>query len=626
METPIPKAMERVFDVVARSDNLAADAAFAEALPHLSEPLQLAAAKRVLERGNSNGLTALVGDFGNYAASVQSVLVGQVDRLFGAARACMSSEVPAARLSAVALIEASNECRLAYLLSGALTRRCPRTRTAAATALLSMTQRAVKARAGAASPDARRSAQRHAVQLADALAIGLDGWQAHHRTEVLAASMWLCDLMERTLFEKASLSRMHVARALNELLRAADGEFAAAYALRALSHPDLRAAAVREIASRQDAPFVSRLLEEAWVTLHPENAKACSWVRQFPSAAFQTLSGQQARNAVRLVRLSGLGLEAKLTIYRRMIFGGAPELQESALWQITELDAPGATDVFSRVAAWNTEPLSGIASRELFRRDPQRRAQSSAESGAEAASGSESPQEDSFATYWDRFDVMDDQERVAEGRSLRARARAFADRLGDQLHSRDAEDRLRALRIVRVLTLAADFQDQICALSHDAESKVRSLAVAMLSQLEGATAARILRQALNDPDDRVQANAVEALAELSGRSEVESLARKLEAEHQRVRANAVKALLAHRHRRAAVVLIGMLQHAGAAHRMSALWVVEQLGLTTLAPRERHLAQNDPDARVRERAWRVLSETLAASPALPVASAEGSMSP
>jgi HEAT repeat protein len=221
---------------------------------------------------------------------------------------------------------------------------------------------------------------------------------------------------------------------------------------------------------------------------------------------------------------------------------------------------------------------------------------------------------------------MDDQERVAQGRSLRGRARAFAQHLRDKLRGRDAEDRLRALRIVRVLTMAADFQDRICALSHDEERKVRSLAVAMLSQLEGATAARILRQALNDPDDRVQANAVEAVAELSGGSEIESLARKLEADHQRVRANAVKALLAHRHRQAAVVLIGMLQHGSAAHRMSALWVVEQLGLATLAPRVRHLAQNDPDARVRERAWQVLSETLATSPVLPVASAERSTIP
>ena len=41
------------------------------------------------------------------------------------------------------------------------------------------------------------------------------------------------------------------------------------------------------------------------------------------------------------------------------------------------------------------------------------------------------------------------------------------------------------------------------------------------------------------------------------------------------------------------------------HRISALWVVEQLSFSTLARRVARVAQLDPDAAVRQRAMRVL---------------------
>ncbi len=626
MHKPVPKTIERVFDVVARSENLAADAAFVEALPLLDEPLQTAAATRILERANSNGLSGLVGGFRNYGPALQSLLIDQTPRLFEAARTCMSSEVVEARLGAIALIQMASECRLAYLLSSALTRRCPRTRTAAATALLSLARLTAQNRTGAMSPEGRHAAHKNAEQLVEALRIGLDGWQTHHRTEVLLAAMWISDLTERMLVEKATSKRSHITHALGELLRGADADLAAPFTLRALGHSDLRPVALQEIASRHDLAFVSRLLDEIWLTLQPEIANACSWVRQLPSAMLHTLSGRHARAAARLVHLSGLNTENKLAIYRKMIFGGSRELQEAAIWRLTELSTPDATDLLSRVANWNTEPFSTLAAMELFRRDPQRNTRGVKPIGAPDDAGAGDVGDNAFAVYCDRFDVMEEQQRVIEGRKLASHSRTFVERLRVKLGSANAENRLQALRIVRSLQMAADFEERLYALSHDPEKKVRSLALAMLSQLEGATAARILRQALHDPDDRVQANAVEALANRTGNAEINALARKLKADHQRVRANAVKALLARQHRQAAVVLIGMLQNQSAAYRLSALWVVEQLALTTLSPRVQHLAQGDPDHRVRERAAQVFSSMAASTPESLVAFNDRGISP
>ena len=50
----------------------------------------------------------------------------------------------------------------------------------------------------------------------------------------------------------------------------------------------------------------------------------------------------------------------------------------------------------------------------------------------------------------------------------------------------------------------------------------------------------------------------------------------------------------------------MLTHESAPHRLSALWVVQQLGLFTLVSRIRRMAAGDPDPQVRERAEQILN--------------------
>ncbi len=168
---------------------------------------------------------------------------------------------------------------------------------------------------------------------------------------------------------------------------------------------------------------------------------------------------------------------------------------------------------------------------------------------------------------------------------------------------------MQALAVIRTLGVVADFQERIYALSHDGSERVRSAAIGLLAELEGATAVRILRQALKDPDARVQANAVEVLAAIDVVNERASLEPMLDAPDHRVRANAVKALIGTHLREAAVALISMLEHSSPAHRISGLWVVERLTLTSLADRTRVLAEHDPDERVRQRARCVLTDSL-----------------
>jgi HEAT repeat protein len=155
------------------------------------------------------------------------------------------------------------------------------------------------------------------------------------------------------------------------------------------------------------------------------------------------------------------------------------------------------------------------------------------------------------------------------------------------------------------MAAAKSLANEIYRLAHDPEPVVRSLAVAMLPDVPGPTAERILRAAINDPDERVQANAIEAMDRLNLPERVAVTAPKLGSTSSRVRANAVKSLLRTELRQSAETLLQMLDAESRAHRLSALWVIERMGLSAVLDRLYELGRDDPDERVRGRANRVI---------------------
>jgi HEAT repeat protein len=129
--------------------------------------------------------------------------------------------------------------------------------------------------------------------------------------------------------------------------------------------------------------------------------------------------------------------------------------------------------------------------------------------------------------------------------------------------------------------------------------------VSALGRIATPATVQLLRRALHDPDFRVQANAIEALDALGEEDENPQVEAKLDSPNSRVRANAVKALLKHDVRRAADVLVDMLDSDARADRLSALWVVQRLNLASLLRRVEKLAAGDADSEVRRRAEAVV---------------------
>ncbi len=178
-------------------------------------------------------------------------------------------------------------------------------------------------------------------------------------------------------------------------------------------------------------------------------------------------------------------------------------------------------------------------------------------------------------------------------------------RLKRVLMTGSADERVEALCIVADLGLSGHVREAIWTCCEHADSKVRSKAVLMLGDLltEGTDdeAGRLLDGALIDVDDRVRANAVEVL-ERSKRKDVAAL---LEARSRvgrnRERANAIKAMASLHLSDPREPLFAMLRDRRDAHRLSALWAVEQTGQWKLLEEIARLARHDANVRVRHSA-------------------------
>ena len=93
----------------------------------------------------------------------------------------------------------------------------------------------------------------------------------------------------------------------------------------------------------------------------------------------------------------------------------------------------------------------------------------------------------------------------------------------------------------------------------------------------------------------------------AGKSTVALTMEKLDSPNGRVRANAVRSLLRAEVGRAGEVLLDMLEDSSRAHRLSALWVVGDLKLSTVRQRVNRISRQDRDERVRQSAKRVLQD-------------------
>jgi hypothetical protein len=607
----LPTALAQLED----QRNLAVEAALAEALPHMEPVAQAAGVALIASRGHRQGQAALVEHFRQFDVALQHLILDRARDLYPGVRMAMGSVELDERLSTIEFIERSKEGPLYYLLVSGLRARCPSTREAAADSICRL---AAHCRGFCADPPSAETRSQLIIQtdcITELLRHALMGWELHHQPKVLEECLKWSDRLEDALLAKLGEPRTRIANAIGSILAGTKDPDLAGCVLRALAMPVLRVAAVEAVCQARGDAFLGALGRHRWLLVDPEIKKGCLRAREMRwldecERVLGALPYVEAAGLVFVIGATGLSMERKAEAFRKALALRNPELEVSVAWQLLGANHPAATELLGMMAG----RVSGLAQR-MVKRELQRRLGASF---GRAGQSRDTPElqdapgpsyQTKWEQYWLHFDELSSSQQTAEAEALRSVGTDLLVPLRLKLNSSLAMDRARALRIVARLGFAHDLEEHIYRLTSDPDAIVRSAAVSLLADLPGGTSQRILRRALEDANDRVQANAVGALDCLDAEGRVELLAEKLESPNSRVRANAVKALLRLEIREAGEALIGMLDDASSAHKLSALWVIERLGLHAVVSRVERLSREDADERVRNRARRVLRQLI-----------------
>jgi HEAT repeat protein len=215
-----------------------------------------------------------------------------------------------------------------------------------------------------------------------------------------------------------------------------------------------------------------------------------------------------------------------------------------------------------------------------------------------------------FTKLWDSWPRMDRANRLATGRALIKIDPGFHAALHDKLCLPNPAAKTRALSIVSELNQGLLLQEKILRLSRDSDPHVVSAAIKALGSADPDRAMPAIEAALTHDDDRVRANAVEALAQLdTGRHADLLVSMTGEREANRARANAIHALMQMRTGDAIQALSRMLGDNRAEHRASALWLVEEMGVASVARDVAEMSISEPDPKVRKNAGRVIQHII-----------------
>jgi len=260
-----------------------------------------------------------------------------------------------------------------------------------------------------------------------------------------------------------------------------------------------------------------------------------------------------------------------------------PAIARTALWHLIQTEYVGMPRILSDLVNSRHESIRRIAAKRL------------------APLG--------FERFWKSWPKLDPKRRIAAGRALIKIDSDFHRHLANRLASRDPDTRIRALVIVAALNQGCFFEDALLELCTSHDVRVVASAVKALAGCTSEAAQHALQLAMDHDDTRIRANAIEALGHNQAAANLDKLLSIAQDTEQRPRANAIKALMELRAKDALPSLSRMLGDSRAPHRISALWLIDELGVLQLARLVAEMSLNDTDEQVKQRAGRVIQHLI-----------------
>ncbi len=579
----------------------------------------------LLLRQQRVGLQGLIELFHDFDEPIRRTIVEHVDELFPALRLASQSKDEQVRLNVLAVIQRGYVYRAAYLVDSALHDRSPKVRETAADTLYALADQLLKT-SPIPEPDRQSLAPEETrtlnVDLEDymedrrqvigALEGGLACYGMHLQPKVIEASMWFVDELGQKFWAVVGVPGSRPAHAAISIIAGAKSPRLVPFCITALHYSTFRAPVAKALGLCVDTAFVEEWIRQSWRLAEPKIGRAMTGIKELVilkdrAVELMQLSPALQRHLPRWVMATGLPEQARLDFVKDLYRRGDPSMHRGVVLSILPYQEERVASLLRSISRDSDERAAGIARFELALRFPldyppsellESRKIATQQAG-EVWGRAESNL--TFEQYWKACDEATDEQRRDLGLQVFDKDASTLRLLTQQLASSSPADRLKALRIVTILDLGEDLVEHVYRLSHDPDPEVRSAAVAALGHLPGPVSSRLLKKALNDDDARVQANAVEAVERKGGADLTADLLPKLASRDNRVRANAVKALLKLGVREAAITLLRMLRDPSRAQRISALWLIDHMGLFTLASQVIRLADTDQDEIVRGRA-------------------------
>lgn len=626
-----------IFEMLLREENPAADDALAAVLIGGDPPTVRAATETLLARNRPAGLQGIVAAYHHLDEASRQIVHARSDRLFRVLRESLSSRNEQTRLNVLEIIRDGSFYRASYLIETCLQDRVPAVRQAAADTLYELAEKLLQEVPAPGEPlpgdpDAIRARmlelESHAEdrrQLVSAIGEAITCYNAHLQPKVIEAGMWFADDLGIKLWTPISTPGSRAMRAAIAILENSDDPRLAPFAMAAMQRAEFRPYVVKMLGSCSDGQLLAEWLREGWRLVSPRQARGMVAIKELAcltnrATGLLAVPADVQRHICRWINATGLPPETKAYVMKEAYRRGDPLAQRPALWAMVG-SRDDRSSALLRIVMREPDPsCSMVAAMEMARRYPSEVPVATLLGGrppvlpVEKPATTSEPPPMTLDRYWSLFDTLSESERAAMAPEVlrnTPRVRAMLDR---QLSSADPSARMRAVRVIRSLGLLEAFAEQIYSLTFDTDPGVRSSAVAALGQVSTPTSRLVIHKALTDPDARVKANAVEAAGQqIPEGFAIADLVPMLTSTDNRVRANAVRALLKVGVREAAEALLRMLQDENRAHRISALWLVDQLSLMPLTQRVMDLAQNDGDEQVRARAAALAARLNQATP-------------
>ncbi len=612
----------RILDILRDCDDIAADQALVAGLLHVPPDHQREIVHILLERAKEPALRALPAMFDKLAPGAQNLLLQKTSRLYAALRACIRSSRGQTRLNTLDIIRRSGSLRLAYLGALAIHDGSPSVRAEAAVTLQQLAAKhchnyseTTAALRDAAEPDGSlsypivqtlkllRDERKYIVAAIDE---ALNSYESHHRPEIVEAAMFLADELEEALFQQSTLKRGKLTHAMLEIFTGSPSPQLASFTYVAMRYPELRRRIVAALAKYEDAEFFHEFIRLHWLARDPDIRKNLlairdlAWLQDGLEIAFSLPEDIVALAPSWLISL-GLSSDKKISLLLNFLLVDSVPANHAAVAAILGIDTPASTLALQGILDHEDRTIADMARREIDSRE--RRQQATIRKPRKGRPDEWSNMldraglDESFDDFWNHFDRLHPIQTKAAGHHAFDYVPGFKTQIQLKFLSSQPTDRLRALRLVIGLRVVTQFQNDIFSTTNDPIPEIREAAMTALGLIGDATSRRILERALADENHTVQACAIDALDAIGVQGRDQLIAPKTNSDEPSVRAAAIRALLKMHLPQAAADLISMLKDPRVEHRCGALWIIDQLRITSLVPRVRELQETDRDPRI-----------------------------